>query len=312
MGKDSKLVEHLLNKVTTNYRKIFNNTTLDCAEVYKEAKQSGAEIITPTDNDGKPLSFYNSLDYYGIPTRFYRWCCNTFKENGTFQYLNGNHNILFMMGMRNEESSTRSGYEFEYTNPNWKDNSWVGCLPIRKWKEVELWLYTIHNSIPINQKYKRGYSRVGCNIACPYYTKSTWLLDKYWYTKNFNRWHDILAQDFVDNEKWTRLNCTCAEYQKNYSGGVVREQPTEEVLKEFAEYKGIDDIDVARQYFNKTCENCGKKVTKKNEVAMNLKLIGRDTKKFYCKKCLMKKFNWTKDEWDSQVDKFKQEGCVLF
>lgn len=312
MGKDSKLTEYLLKKVTDNYRKFFNNTTLDCADVYKEAKSSGAEIVTPKDKDGKNLGFYKLVQSWGIPTRFSRWCCRIFKEEGTYQYLNGQKNVLFVMGMRNEESNTRANYNFEYKNPNWQEDSWVGCLPIRKWSELELWLYTIHNNIPINAKYRKGYTRVGCNVACPYYTKSTWILDKYWYPKYYDRWHKIIEKDFIDNEKWTRMNCTLAEYHMNYNGGVLREQPTDEVIKEFQQHKNIDDTNIVEKYFNKKCENCGKSVVKQNEVAMNLKIFGRDTKKFYCKKCLMKKLNWNKEDWDKQVEKFQQEGCVLF
>ena len=55
-----------------------------------------------------------------------------------------------------------------------------------------------------------------------------------------------------------------------------------------------------------------KKVSKKNEVAMNLKLFGRNINKFYCKKCLMKEMKWNKEQWDKEVDKFKQQGCSLF
>ena len=61
-----------------------------------------------------------------------------------------------------------------------------------------------------------------------------------------------------------------------------------------------------------TCECCGKKVYKKNEVAMNLKYFGRTINKFKCKKCLMKDFGWSKVDWDKQVEDFKAEGCKLF
>ena len=59
------------------------------------------------------------------------------------------------------------------------DTCWKGILPIRKWTELDVWLYTVWKKIPVNPKYKKGYSRVGCHCACPYYSKSTWILDKY-------------------------------------------------------------------------------------------------------------------------------------
>lgn len=308
MGKDSKLVEYLLNKCDVNFKLLFNNTTLDCADVYKEVKQhKNIEIITP-----KNKAFYKMITLYGLPSRFSRWCCSIFKEGETSEYLKDEHNLLFFYGMRNEESATRSSYKDEYKNPKWKDDTWVGCLPIRKWSELEVWLYTIYNNIPINSKYLKGYSRVGCHIACPYYTKSTWILDKYWYPKMYDRFHKMLHDDFVQNEKWCRLNCTESEYHLNWNGGLVRKEPTPDVIYEFMKYKDLENKDVATQYFNKTCRHCGKAVRKKNEVAMNLKFYGRNINQFSCKKCLMKEMNWTIDDWNNNVAKFKEQGCHLF
>lgn len=312
MGKDSKLLEHLLRKVTTNYRTVFNNTTCDSADVYKEVKKRPEiEVVTPKDKDGKPLSIYKMARQYGFATRHHRWCCDIFKEGNIKKYLNGEKNIIEYLGMRNEESKTRSDYEFEKEDDRF-DKTWHFFLPIRKWKELEVWLYTIHNNIPINIKYLKGYSRVGCHVICPFYTKSTWILDKYWYRKQYDRFHKELTRDFINRELWSAKNCTEQEYHMNWNGGVVRQEPTEEVIREFMEYKGFDDINLAKQYFQKNCEDCGKKVYKKDEVAMNLKFFGREINKFRCKKCFMKRFGWTKEQWDEQVARFKQTGCTLF
>lgn len=164
MGKDSKLAEYLYNKQLKDIPKeiIFNNTTMDSAEVYKEVKsRPEINIITVKNSDGTNRSFYNMVKKHGLPNRTLRWCCDHFKEGGTSQYMNGRDNLLLIMGMRNEESSNRSNYDFLWKNTQWKNNTWQGLLPIRKWTELELWLYTIHNNIPINEKYKMGYSRVG-------------------------------------------------------------------------------------------------------------------------------------------------------
>ena len=45
---------------------------------------------------------------------------------------------------------------------------------------------------------------------------------------------------------------------------------------------------------------------------MNLKLLGRNTGKFMCKKCLMKSFNMSKEQWDERIIRFKQQECELF
>lgn len=248
---------------------------------------------------------------YGFPSRQRRWCCSTFKEGAIKEYLSNENNIIEYLGMRNEESKIRENYQFEKQDDRF-NNNWHIFLPIRKWTELELWLYTIHNRIPINSKYLKGYSRVGCHIVCPFYTKSTWILDKYWYKQQYERFRNKLKNDFINRQLWTVYNCTIEEYLNNWNNGVLRNEPTEEVILEFMKYKNFDNYQLAKKYFNKYCCNCNKKVNHKNEIAMNLKLFGRNTNNFYCKKCFMKKMNWTKNQYEQQIEKFKENECNLF
>lgn len=312
MGKDSKLLEHILKKVTTNYRILFNNTTCDSLDVYKEVlSRPEIEIITKKDKNGNNLSIYNMFNKYGFPSRQRRWCCSTFKEGAIKEYLSNENNIIEYLGMRNEESKIRENYQFEKQDDRF-NNNWHIFLPIRKWTELELWLYTIHNRIPINSKYLKGYSRVGCHIVCPFYTKSTWILDKYWYKQQYERFRNKLKNDFINRQLWTVYNCTIEEYLNNWNNGVLRNEPTEEVILEFMKYKNFDNYQLAKKYFNKYCCSCNKKVNHKNEIAMNLKLFGRNTNNFYCKKCFMKKMDWTKNQYEQQIEKFKENECNLF
>lgn len=312
MGKDSKLTEHLLSKITKDYRVIFGNTTCDSPDVYLEVKsRPEIEIVTPKDKNGKSLSLYRQAKKIGFATRHHRWCCSIFKEGSIKNYLDKDIEIIQFLGMRNDESNTRSSYEFEKIDDRHPPH-WHYFLPIRKWTELELWLYTIHNEIPINSKYDKGYARVGCSIVCPYATKSTWILDKNWYPYARDRFEKIVQDDFIRNEKWTRLNCTLEEYMMNWNGGQVRETPTEEVVLEFMKHKGLTEYELARKFFDKKCKTCGKKAYKRDEIGMSLKYLGRDTNAFYCKKCFLKKFNMTSEQWDEKVADFKQQDCKLF
>ena len=45
---------------------------------------------------------------------------------------------------------------------------------------------------------------------------------------------------------------------------------------------------------------------------MNMKVHGRSVNKFFCKKCLMKELGLDKNQWNEQVENFKQQGCDLF
>ena len=316
MGKDSQVTCHLTRECFPDTEAIFNNTSLDCADTYVMAKQfPNCRIMTPAQG------FYQYIKEAAmIPTRFSRFCCRIFKVGEMVNQLDHDTQYLMFMGMRNEESNTRSGYGDEWVNEaEWGKTKWQGVLPIRKWSELDVWLYTLWRKIEINPKYKKGYSRVGCHVACPYYTKSTWVLDKYWYPNMRARWEAILKDDFLQNKKWIVMNCTLEEYlNQAWNGGVFRDEPTEEVVKEYAEYNGID-VNVARQYFNKYCANgCKsqtgklKKIKDKNTLGMNMKFHGREVNKFYCKKCLMKMHNLDEEMWNEMIEKFKAQGCALF
>ena len=309
MGKDSMVTCHLVRSLYPDTKAIFNNTSLDCADTYQMVKEfTNCEIMNPD----KGFYQYVASDHM-IPTRFSRFCCRIFKTGVMTSQLDHDHPYLLWMGMRNEESNTRSSYEDEWVNKaEWGKTCWQGMLPIRKWSEFDIWLYTIWRNIPVNPKYKKGYSRVGCHCACPFYTKSTWILDKYWYPKAYQRWRDILKEDFISNKKWIIMNCTLDEYlTQAWNGGTFRDEPTEEVVNEFAEYSGIDQK-VAIKYFNKACDCCGKRIKHKDVLSMNLKLHGRNIEKFYCKKCLMQEYGWDSETWNHQIDMFKQAGCELF
>ena len=307
-GKDSSVTQYLVRQVDPSVVGMFNNTSLDCADTYRHIKtQDNIWITNPK------VGFYQWLKTNIIPTRFGRGCCRVFKEGEMISCLNVNEKYLFFMGMRNEESPQRSGYQDEWKNEKWGKRNWLSILPIRSWTEEEIWLYILWKNIDVNSKYKKGYARVGCAIACPFYAKSTWILDKYWYPKGYKRWHKILEKDFKENHKWVRMNCTLEEYHTCWNGGKIRVEPTEEVINEFADYKEID-IDVARKYFNNVCcdENCKKKVLDKNVIAMNLKLNGRETQKIFCKKHLQELYGLDKSRWNEYIREFKMSGCDLF
>lgn len=327
MGKDSKLTEYLVDKCNLSIpiQKVFNNTTLDSPEVYKEVKsRPDVKIISPNYENPNFNSFYKLIKYRNtIPSRNKRFCCDYLKEKPTEMYYDNVEKLCLICGVRNSESTKRANYGDFVHNDKLKNKhkDWVWFLPIRHWNEQELWLYTIHNNISINLNYKRGYKRVGCICFCPFTNKSTWILDKYWHKTQFDRAHKYIEQDFLNGEKWVKMNCTLKEYHKTWNeASILRKYPNKAVLDEFMKYKGFTNKDLALKYFDKICcktENHKNKVRKvgcKNEVAMNLKLFGRnlDNNKFMCKKCIMKEMNWTKDDWDREVAKFKAQGCELF
>ena len=311
-GKDSMVKTYIAKKAGLKFDTYFNVTTLDVAESNLMAKEQGYKFIYPDlDRYG---GFYQWREKENIiPSRLNRCCCKYFKEDATINKFNADDKLLFLFGMRNEESQLRSKYQDEWCNKKWgKQRDWLGVLPIRKWTDLDIWLYTLRYNLPINMKYKYGYARVGCGIACPNYSKTTWVLDKYWYPKMYERWQKILTKDFIQNYKWLIMNCTLQEYiQKAWTGGTYRNEPTDEVINEFALYKHIS-YDLAKKYFNHSCDECGKRIKNKDDLAMNMKFIGRDTKQFYCKDCLMQILGLDKDKYNELIESCKLQGCQLF
>ncbi len=305
-GKDSSITHHLVKQVMPNIPVVFNNTSLDCADSYKFIKQiPNVTILSPE------TGFYQwrKREWF-IPTRLARSCCSIYKEKPMIEQLDSNIKYLFFMGMRNAESSRRSTYQDIWQNNKWSNN-WTALLPIRTWTDLDVWLYILWRDITFNIKYRKGYSRVGCAIACPFYTKSTWVLDKYWYPTMYQRWQDILTEDFIKNNKALILNCTLDEYYTSWNGGVVRPQATPEVIREFADMHNLD-YGIAEKYFENKCVVCDKKIKKKQDVAMNLKLLGRNTSRMYCKKHLQEMFEIDNDKWNELVGGFEAQECELF
>lgn len=312
MGKDSMVISHLVRSLYPDTKAIFNNTSLDCADTYLMVKKfPNCEIMNPSKG------FYQYVESeHMIPTRFARFCCRIFKVGVMVNKLDHEHPYLMWMGMRNEESATRSKYTDEWVNEaEWGKTNWQGVLPIRKWSELDVWLYIIWRGLAINPKYKKGYSRVGCHCACPYYNKSTWILDKYFYLDAYKRWRNILQKDFIRNQKWLIMNCTIGEYlTQAWNSGTFRDEPTQEVVDEFARYNGLDigDTSVARQYFNKSCSDCNKRIKDKTTLSMNMKFHSREVARFLCKKCLKNLYKMDEEKWNYYVAAFKRDGCALF
>ncbi len=59
------------------------------------------------------------------------------------------------------------------------------------------------------------------------------------------------------------------------------------------------------------CEVCGSLLSK-DEIALNKKLISKDTKQFMCLECLANFLDTSVDVLKEKIDEFKEEGCTLF
>jgi len=158
-GKDSMVKTYLADKAGLKFDTYFNVTTCDVADSNVMAKRLNYNFTFP---DKKYKSFYKwSKEKNMIPSRLNRYCCKYFKEEPTINSFESSDKLLFLFGMRNNESNARSGYTDEWINEKWGTRDWLGILPIREWNDLDVWLYIFRENIDINYKYKKGYNRVG-------------------------------------------------------------------------------------------------------------------------------------------------------
>lgn len=61
----------------------------------------------------------------------------------------------------------------------------------------------------------------------------------------------------------------------------------------------------------KICTNCNKNL-EKNEIALNKKMLGKNTKQFLCLDCLGEFLDTDTEILIEKIEQFKEEGCTLF
>ena len=60
------------------------------------------------------------------------------------------------------------------------------------------------------------------------------------------------------------------------------------------------------------CHNCPEKQLDKDTVALNLKLLGRDIRDFYCLECMAESLEVTVQDLLDKIESYKEGDCELF
>ncbi len=63
---------------------------------------------------------------------------------------------------------------------------------------------------------------------------------------------------------------------------------------------------------SKECIACGKTDLTKNEIGINIKLLGEKTEAYYCMDCLADYLEVSVQDILDKIEEFKEEGCKLF
>lgn len=173
-GKDSCVLLDLVKSVLPqdSFVVVFGDTGMEFPDTYDvidkveaQCKKDEVKFYRASSH----LSPAESWDLFAPPSRVLRWCCSVHKSTPQtlkLREVTGKRNYtgLAYVGVRAEESATRS--EYEYENNGKKIKGQYSHNSILEWTSAEVWLYIYAHNVIINEAYKRGSSRVGC-LCCP-------------------------------------------------------------------------------------------------------------------------------------------------
>lgn len=166
-GKDSLVALDLANRIGIE-KAVFANTSIEFKETldYLGSLQDfyNIDIVKPSKD------FFSYVEYLGLPSRRYRWCCDVLKFGPLANYALKNNLDAFITGLRRDESKRRECYDVLNFNPAIPIPQ---VNPILDWTSEDIWKYIRKNNLPYNPLYDQ-FDRVGC-WCCPYKTnKEEW------------------------------------------------------------------------------------------------------------------------------------------
>jgi phosphoadenosine phosphosulfate reductase len=204
-GKDSTVTAVLVKRAIGRVPLLFCNTTIELPEtvsyVRNFAKWSNLELVEVTP----AKKFQELMKELGPPSRMMRWCCFTQKSAPINDYFRKiSQGVLSYDGIRKAESRARMKYARIHENT--KITKQTSAYPLLDWSDLAVWLFALHEELPLNEAYDWGLSRVGC-WACPNEGKiSAYLLERH-HPEIFRRWQrqlQMFARVAGKDTSWVR------------------------------------------------------------------------------------------------------------
>ncbi len=189
-GKDSCVVDRLLDMADSKHTAYYNKTGLDAPELVLFGKEYHPETLINKPKE----SFWQMFPKNGFPTRTIRWCCRLLKEtSGRGKFI--------VSGIRWQESPQRKSRRMmEVCN---KDAMTKFLNPIIDWTEKEVWEFIHSENIPYCSLYdelgedgKPLFKRLGC-VLCPMGTAKQSQVQIKRFPKQAEAWHRAF-QRFYD------------------------------------------------------------------------------------------------------------------
>lgn len=193
-GKDSAVVDYLLQLSEIDYHSYHTNTTLDPPGTIPHLKKyyPHTEILKPNE------TFYQLIRRKGLPTRLNRYCCEHLKEYASVA------RVVFE-GVRSAESKNRKGRDYiQCDSRKWQKGS-QHVYPIYDWTDKDVWNYLKFRNIVIAPHYELakevGLTRLGC-VGCPLVKTKTRQKEFKLYPKMLENITKAIGEGMKNNPHW--------------------------------------------------------------------------------------------------------------
>ncbi len=157
-GKDSAVLDFLLQKSNIKYTSIYANTTIDPPKTIQYIKKHypHTQILQPKE------TFLELVERKGLPTRLTRFCCEKLKEYVSIgRYM--------FEGVRSSESRNRQKRDYiQCDNRKWQKGA-KHIYPIYDWTDQDVYAFIEKYKIPLAPCYQYQ-KRLGC-VGCPLVTR---------------------------------------------------------------------------------------------------------------------------------------------
>lgn len=202
-GKDSAVLDHLLQKSEIDYSSYYCNTTIDPIGTIRHIRENypHTKILQPKE------TFYQLVERKGLPTRLCRYCCEYLKEYGSV-----GKNVF--EGIRSEESTKRQGRDYiQCDTRSWQKGA-KHFYPLYDWKEKDIYDYIERNDIKLAPCYSMGLSRLGC-VGCPQVRKRGQRIKEFeLYPKYLVQIKKSIKRGMENNPQWKLTQLTDGDENK--------------------------------------------------------------------------------------------------
>lgn len=195
-GKDSAVIDKLLQLSGIEYNSYYTNTTIDPKGTIKHIRENypHTEILHPKE------SFYQLVERKGFPTRLNRYCCEYLKEYGSI-------GKMVFEGVRSAESRKRQGRDYVQCDTRKWQKGAKHIYPIYDWTDEEVFAFIDKYEIKLAPHYEHT-NRLGC-VGCPLVSRKGHRQKEFdLYPRYYQTIKKAIGKGMNKNQQW-KLTLAC-------------------------------------------------------------------------------------------------------